>query len=234
MAGARSKRARRETALDRLLSDERAFLAEYASHLDEEKARPKLKPLSGKTPAETETLLRARRDRLREAFAEMRARQAKRTGIDAMRAQHDPVAIEETMTAGQVVARVETQSAIDRLHRRGLISDRMHAAGERLWMDWYYGGRNPTVVASYQERMDRGVDDRDRAAICSARYREAVKAVSEYLSPILIHVVCLDGMPGTWSINGSVGGQAATALLRVALQMLADYYRIPKEDDDAK
>lgn len=220
MATARTRRKRRETALDRLKPAERLYFAEFARDLDHERAVA----ASGLVQISDEA-----RARIFEAFAELRDTLAKQTGVAPERAQHARVSVEETMTAGVVRGRVTTQTMLDRYSQRRQITGRQYDAGQKLWADWYYGVGGPKVTARYDERMPAGETDWGAPELCRVRYRQAVQAVGIQMSAILIHVVCMDMPANSWGQNRGVHRNAVMPMLCWALDALADFYRLPVE-----
>lgn len=89
------------------------------------------------------------------------------------------------------------ESPLGWLHRRGLVTDRQLAAGERLRADHYRAALSARVTMRWDSpTSDRGLQagGADRAALgnmaARRRFQEAVDAVGQGLSDILWRVVC--------------------------------------------
>jgi hypothetical protein len=158
---------------------------------------------------------------------------AERTRRNAL-ALEAAVAIEEERPLRPKWARHKTQ--LEFLEGRGSITTRQHAAGDRLYLDFSRAGDLPQVVARYEQNTGR--PDRGQIAFrdwtpgqvqARERFEQAMQAVGLLLLPIVMHVCICDLPLGDWRRAGMRNGDGA-ALLRLALDGLADHYRLPDAD----
>lgn len=156
------------------------------------------------------------------------------------RHQHgDLIIIADGPETGEKVARVTSQTMLDRYLIRGQLADpqpeagsssgdatatRRFQAAHRLYGDWYACGLEPSVIANYGERLDRSVTPGDPAAHHYIAFRRALQAVGLQLSPILVHVVLLDKPASQWAASHRYAAQAAMPILHLALDALATHY----------
>lgn len=148
------------------------------------------------------------------------------------RYQHGDTIVDVATTTPNVRAkRVETQTIIDRYrmgskNRKPLITSRQYEAAVRLYADWYNSGSAPRVVASYEHQIPGDGDQSDRQIMARDRYQRAIQAVGIRLSGVLTHV-CLHDLPVTrWAWQHGYAPQAGMAALHLALDTLADHYRL--------
>jgi len=128
-----------------------------------------------------------------------------------------------------------TESPLGWLHARGLVSDRQFDAGERLRADWTMAQLGPRVTMRWDPspvaRGARGADaplDPTLAGIAAKRrFDEAIAAAGKGLVDILWRVVC-DGC-GLEAAEGALGWpkRSGKLVLLMALDRIADYYRLP-------
>lgn len=176
-----------------------------------------------------------------------RARKTARTPTPALdtgprdRHQHgDVIILADGLDTGTKVARVTSQTMLDRYLIRGQLADpqpgsssgdataaRRFRAASRLYEDWYACGLDPCVVANYSERLDRSVTPGDPTAHRYIAFRRALQAVGLQLSPILVHVVLLDKPASQWVAAHRYAAQAAMPILHLALDALAAHYGLP-------
>ena len=148
------------------------------------------------------------------------------------RHQHgDVISPVATDVPGVKARRVETQTIIDRYrmatkNRKPLITRRQHEAAVRLYADWYNSGSAPRVVAAYEHQIPGGGDQSDRQIRARDRYQRAVQAVGIRLSGILTHVCLHDLSVSSWARKRGYAPQAGMAALHLALDTLADHYRL--------
>lgn len=120
------------------------------------------------------------------------------------------------------------------LKARGLISARQYEAGDRLRMDWERAQLSPSVTMKWDapplDRGKRGAPEPDdpTTAQISARRRfdAAVAAVGPGLSDVLWRIVCAG--EGMREAERALGwpARAGKLVLGLALDRLADHYRI--------
>lgn len=120
------------------------------------------------------------------------------------------------------------------LKARGLVTERQFDAGEKLRGDWEAAQLGPCVTmrwdAAPMERTARGapvpLDATDRQVAAKRRFDEAVAAVGPGLGDILWRVVCAgEGMRDAEAALGWPA-RAGKLVLGLALDRLADFYRI--------
>lgn len=127
-----------------------------------------------------------------------------------------------------------TESPLGWLKARGLVSERQFLAGEALRADWERAALAPSVTmrwdASPRDRSARGAPDGAPATLvqlaAKSRFEAAVAAVGEGLSDVLWRVVCAgEGMRDAERALGWPA-RAGRVVLTIALDRLADHYRI--------
>lgn len=138
------------------------------------------------------------------------------------RANHAIVQLEpvDKATTTQKRARVTTECVLDWYWKRGLIIDRLYAAGMRFRALYFTAGRSPHVTSSYGERMPAG-DTTNVETTTDARSKmtEAMRCTAVANRDVLVSVCGLD----EWASN-------RLELLREALTDLANYWRITDEE----
>jgi len=139
---------------------------------------------------------------------------------------------------GAAPARSVTVNALESplgwLLAHGHVSQRQYAAGEMLREDWERAHYPPRVTMCWdsppRERHARSAPDRlcagGREASAKARFEAAVEAVGPGLRDILWRIVCAgEGMRDAESALGWPA-RAGKLVLCMALDRLADHYRI--------
>ncbi len=144
--------------------------------------------------------------------------------VDMRRAKGEVVAVEETMQAGQRRARVKSQTMLDRYLLRQQIDQRQFDAGERLHRVWRASGSAQTVVASYGLRVRGGGELTQRQAALRADVTSALLAVGNRQASILVHVCLCDESAGDWGERHRGRANDGIAVLRLALDSLADHW----------
>jgi hypothetical protein len=145
--------------------------------------------------------------------------------LDDGRLVAEPREIAAGGLTGTFGARV--QSVLDRQRARGQITQRQADAGETLYRAWAFG-----VQGARQ-------DTKGCTAWTPAGYRDSqldalklYKGAQQYIGlsrwPLLFHVVCLDWTVHRFSIDCDIRRDGTQAILRTALEDLADYLRLPK------
>ena len=122
------------------------------------------------------------------------------------------------------------ESPLTWLHSRGHISNRQFDAGERLRADWERAQLAPSITTRWgQVRVSGGGGDltpSERQMAARTRFHGAVDHAGPDLSDVLWRVVCAgDALPLAekalgWPVR------SGKLVLRIALDRLADYYRI--------
>lgn len=143
-------------------------------------------------------------------------------------------AITDGNTAAKSVTVNLTESPLGWLYSRGLVSRRQFEAGERLRADWERAQLAPRVTMGW----DRGPIARGRGGAAPEhdlggaqldarrRFDDAVKNAGPGLADILWRIVCAgDGMREAETALGWPA-RAGKLVLTIALDRVADYYRI--------
>lgn len=143
------------------------------------------------------------------------------------RGAHDRIIREETMTAGIRRGRVVTQLMLDRYRQRNEITGRQYEAGIKLWQDWYAAGRDMRVSGTYQPPTSKSeATMSDGQALAHVAFTKAIRALGLRYSPVVVHVVCVNGSLADWS-HGRMHVKRAMERLSLGLDMLGDFYRMP-------
>jgi hypothetical protein len=152
----------------------------------------------------------------------------RRSIVRPEREQHGVVLVEAASDApGVMVARV--QPAIERLARRGLLTRRQAAAGERIYRAWALG----IVGARDGEAGGSSVHDpggvRDRQLDAATEYRRIRDAVGVRLWPIVWHVACDDWSVDRFAseIGNGMDRKQWMGCLKIALDQAADFLELP-------
>jgi len=141
------------------------------------------------------------------------------------RYQHgDVIERRETIQAGVKGARVLTVSMIDRYRHKKQITVKQSDAALKLRADWEMAGRQMAVTGTYGQAGQGNPEMSDMAALASARYVKATRAVGVELSPILVHVALLDGSASDWAKTTQREPKSGIEILRLALDALARHY----------
>lgn len=145
----------------------------------------------------------------------------------AERYQHgDVIRTEPGRDAGVFYRRVTTQSVLDRYLARGQISARQFDAGIKLYRLWRAAGGAQRVTASYGAlRVQARRELSDEQAALHARVTEILRRMGP-LSAILVHVCLCDAAARDWASARGDAPQAGVVVLRLALDALADYWRL--------
>jgi hypothetical protein len=147
--------------------------------------------------------------------------------------------IERTSKRGAKTARSVTvnlaESPLGWLKARGLVDGRQFAAGEALREDWELASLGPSVTMRWDAapaagRMARAAPDHEEPTMvrlaAKRRFDAAVAAVGQGLTDILWRVVCAG--EGMREAEQALGWpvRAGRVVLTIALDRLADHYRI--------
>ena len=125
-----------------------------------------------------------------------------------------------------------SESPLSWLHARGHISDRLHDAGERLRAD-YERAQLPANVTMRWDPVrikttgEKGLSSTEKQISAKRRFDEALEQAGKGLEDVLWRVVCAgEGLP---QAEKSLGWPARSGklVLKLALDRVADYYRIP-------
>lgn len=123
------------------------------------------------------------------------------------------------------------ESPITWLHARGHLSDRLFAAGEQLRADYERAQLAPSVTMRWdpvrvKSSGERGLSASEKQIAARSRFDGALAAAGNGLQDILWRVVCAgEGLPVAekalgWPVR------SGKLVLRIALERVADYYRI--------
>lgn len=121
-------------------------------------------------------------------------------------------------------------NALDPRDRRN--NARLYRSGDRLRREWQTSKLTPRMTS---DLLGAGGNDAavpgamtDRALDAFTRYARAMRVVGVVLSPVLVHVVCLEGTARQWALGRGVRLPAAQTAgmtaLRLALDALARHY----------
>lgn len=124
------------------------------------------------------------------------------------------------------------ESPIAWLHARGYLSDRLFAAGEQLRGDYERAGIAPSITMRWDVvRIGGGpgvgLSPTERQLAAKARFDGAMAAAGKGLADVLWRVVCAcESVPHAeralaWP------ARSGKLVLRLALERVADFYRIP-------
>lgn len=123
------------------------------------------------------------------------------------------------------------ESPLTWLHSRGHLSDRQLDAGERLRADWERAQLAPSVTMRWDPVRIKGspgdaLTPGERQLAAKARFDGAVGSAGPGLADVLWRVVCAgESLPAaekalSWPVR------SGKLVLRLALDRVADYYRV--------
>ncbi len=142
------------------------------------------------------------------------------------RYQHgDVIRAEPGEDAGVFYRRVATQSALDRYLTRGQISQRQFDAGLKLYRTWRAAGGAHRVTFSYELRVPGRGEITDEQAVLRQRVTEILRTMGP-LAAILVRVCLCDEAARDWAAARGDAPQAGVVVLRLALDALADYWKL--------
>ncbi len=128
------------------------------------------------------------------------------------------------------------ESPIAWLHARGHLEERLFNAGEALRNDYERAQLSPSITMRWDPvrvksgkgaSADRGLSPTERQVAAKARFDAAIATAGKGLEDILWRVVCAgEGLP---EAEKSLGWPARSGklVLKLALERVADFYRIP-------
>lgn len=126
------------------------------------------------------------------------------------------------------------ESPLGWLHARGHLGTRLFDAGERLRADYERAQLSPGLTMRWdQVRVDGGGGDgltpSERQLAAKARFDGAMAAAGAGLQDVLWRVVCAcEGLPDAEK-NLGWPARSGKLVLRLALDRVADFYRLPGE-----
>ena len=127
--------------------------------------------------------------------------------------------------AGVFYRRVTTQSVLDRYLSRSQIDPRQFDVGTKLYRMWRAAGGEQRVTFSYEPRVRGRPELSDEQAVLRHRLTEVLRRMGP-LSGILIRVCLCDEAARDWATSRGDAPQAGVVVLRLALDALADYWKI--------
>lgn len=127
--------------------------------------------------------------------------------------------------AGVFYHRNVTQCVLDRYLVRGQIDQRQFDAGLKLYRLWRASGAAQRIIASYSPRVRAQREMSDDQAVLRGRVTDTLRRMGP-LADILVHVCLCDEAARDWAVGRGDAPQAGMAVLRMALESLADYWRL--------
>ncbi|RZA28450.1 MAG: hypothetical protein EOP02_07375 [Proteobacteria bacterium] len=122
------------------------------------------------------------------------------------------------------------ESPLTWLHARGHLDDRLFAAGERLRADYERAQIAPSITMRWEEVRikggDHGLNPTERQIAAKNRFDRAIMAAGKGLSDILWRTVCAGETLPTAEKALQWPVRSGKLVLRLALDRIADFYRI--------
>ena len=123
------------------------------------------------------------------------------------------------------------ESPLGWLHARGHLDDRLFAAGERLRSDYERAQLAPQVTMRWEPVRIRGTNPdglapAERQVAARQRFDGAIAAAGKGLEDILWRVVCACETVTTAERALEWPARSGKLVLRIALERVADFYRI--------
>ena len=122
------------------------------------------------------------------------------------------------------------ESPLTWLHAHGDLEDRLFDAGERLRADWERAQLGASVTMRWEPVRIRGADGglnpTERQIAARARFDGAIGAAGKGLSDILWRAVCAGETLPTAEKALAWPSRSGKLVLRLALERLADFYRL--------
>lgn len=119
-------------------------------------------------------------------------------------------------------------SPLDHYVGRDHLTDRQFRAGDRFRADYFRAGLVPPLARRLGAPIDggpAGLTPSERQIAARQRWRRAITAVGQRLSPVLIAVCCEERTAAQWSNRQGRGGEIeGMTTLRLALDTLGDHY----------
>ncbi len=123
------------------------------------------------------------------------------------------------------------ESPLAWLHARGHLSERLLDAGEKLRADYERSALSASVTMRWdtvrvKSTGDRGLSPSERQIAARQRFDGAIKAAGKGLEDILWRVVCAgEALPDAEKTLGWPA-RSGKLVLKIALERVAEYYRI--------
>src|SRR3569623_3007477 len=123
------------------------------------------------------------------------------------------------------------ESPLGWLHARGHLAERLFDAGERLRADYERSRLGPSVTMRWDPVRIRstnhgGLAPSERQVAARARFDGAIAAAGKGLEDILWRVVCACETVSTAEKELDWPARSGKVVLRIALERVADFYRI--------
>lgn len=123
------------------------------------------------------------------------------------------------------------ESPLTWLHARGMLSDRLLDAGERLRADYEHAALAPSVTMRWdpvriRSTGDGGLRPVERQIAAKQRFDGAIRAAGKGLEDVLWRVVCAGESLPTAEKALEWPARSGKLVLRIALDRVADFYRI--------
>jgi hypothetical protein len=127
------------------------------------------------------------------------------------------------------------ESPLSWLHSRGHLTDRQLLAGEKLRIDYEAAAMGPNVTMRWENiplsRQKRGapggLNQTERMILAKARFDDALAAIGPDLSDIAWRVICAGETMPTAEREMAWPARSGKLVLRIALDRLAVFYRLP-------
>ena len=147
------------------------------------------------------------------------------------RGLEDGVVTANPVRPGRRVQVNVAESPLGWLRARGLVDPRQFEAGERLRGDYERACLAPSVTMRWAERVDGGdggrMDPTSAHIAAKARFDKATAALGSGLRDVAWRVICAgEGLPVAERALGWPA-RAGRIVLGLALDRLADHYRLP-------
>ena len=139
----------------------------------------------------------------------------------------DVVVLEDLPQSGGRRARVRTQTMMDRYRLRDQITERQFDAGERLLAWWRAAGGGGLSISNYGARIPGGSEISEHQALLRCDLNTALRVIGQRLASVVIHVCLCDEAAGDWGERHRGKSGDGIAILRLALDSLADHWGFP-------
>ena len=126
-------------------------------------------------------------------------------------------------------ARVGARTMMDRYHLRGQVSARQFDACARIVAWWRAAGSRRISVSDSGVRIPRGSDIGKHQAMRRNDLNEAFNAIGPRLALVVVHVCLCDEAASDWGEHHRGRETNGLAILRLALDSLADHWGFSSE-----
>lgn len=113
---------------------------------------------------------------------------------------------------------------MDRYRLRDQITERQFDAGERLLAWWRAAGGGRLSISNYGVRIPGGCEISEHQASLRCDLNAALSVIGPRLSSVVIHVCLCDEAAGDWGERHRGKPGDGIAILRLALDSLADHW----------